>query len=239
MRRQSKHPRSRSRVWRSMPINTETQVQPERFNFIYNMGAHKHHCYVCLHTPQYTTINAHLHTLLTKKPPPNLHTHHSTKLLPHKIPIKPPPTNLPLYHLHTLPPIAISKSHNRSIYNKSAIVTHTPQHHTYKSKKHSLHLPNKKYNHSKKQKIQTHTSYKLISNNLPPIYIPTLIRVHPHCKACYTPQKLHRKPNHPRPNTPTLPPKLLKTRTLPLIQNPRSPQTLLRPRPRTMIKGGP
>ena len=51
------------------------------------MGAHKHHCLVCLHTPQYSPINANPHNPPTKLPPSNATTHNlPTKVLPDRSP---------------------------------------------------------------------------------------------------------------------------------------------------------
>ena len=201
-----------------------------------NMHAHKHHCLVCLYTPQYSSINVNPHNLSTKLPPSNATTHNlPTKLLPlthnmtpNKVSLKnaTPPNKLPLPNNNKSPPKATSKIAMHSTYNKIAIATHTTQHHTHKGKQNYLYLPLSKHIHQKKPKIQQQTIHKLTFKKiLSPTHAP------PHNKIKQPPHQIHTKNhtnNHKTPQSKPTHPRLVNhtlTPNYPKTSKPTSTQT--------------
>jgi hypothetical protein len=123
----------------------------------YIMGANKHHCLVCFHTPQCLPINAHPNNLPTKLPPTKDTTHNlPTKLLSYKasqclfintpltkLPTKLPPTpnantNSILITTIFLHYKAISKIGMLSTHIHNVAITHTTQNTTHKGKRNHL-----------------------------------------------------------------------------------------------------
>ena len=176
--------------------------------FTHKMGAHKHHCLVCLHTPQHSFINANPHNLPTKLSHTNDNTHNlPTKLSPlhfnsNKLPTKLLPINdnspIQIPFLDTnlyktfikLPPRSTSTIQKYSTHNNIAIATHTTQNHTHEGKQNHLHLPPSKHTPQKTPKMQLHTIYKPTSKKKPPLNLAS-----PHGRMSTPPiPKPHKNP---------------------------------------------
>ena len=192
-RREGKHIKYRYGSRRCKRKTNTTHQQHQGFTLIHKMDAHKHHCLVCLHTPQCSSINANPHNLPTKLSPTKGHTHNlPTKLSPlhfnsTKLPTKLLPINdisttqMPLLNttihitLIKLPPRSTSTIQKCSKHNNIAIAIHTTQNHTHKGKQNHLHLSPSKRTPPKTPKMQPHTIYKLTYEKIPP---PTHASLH-------------------------------------------------------------